>query len=396
MRGRERGPGGPGGDGGPGVRAGGGSEDRLDLPMGGAGEDAPPPDHGPSEVLRRREGGGPPRSPGGQRGGQGGGGGRRRGLTLALVLVLVALGVVAGYLLPRRSPPVLRPSESLLDFGSQRVGTGSPPRELQLGNAGQRTLEVAQVSVVSADPGGTGAAADFALAADGCSGARLAAGSGHAADTPGVPCALRVVFTPSAAGARRATLRIAGNAANAPLDLPLEGTGLAPEVSAEPAALDFGSRPVGAATAAAQLTLRNTGSAPLAIKAALVEGDAATDFHGADDRCSGALLPPGGACALGFTFTPTATGERRARLKLWSDALGEPPAIELAGVGEAPRIVAEPAAVDFGERTVGLVGEAMTVRLTNSAGASEAAGVVNRAGLLAGRAGRLERGVRSG
>ena len=231
MSGRERGLGGPDN---PGRDAGGGGpQDRLDLPMGGKAADAPHAGHGPSDVLHRRQGGGP-RPPGGG----------RRGLTLALVLVLVALGVVAGYLLPRRSPPVLRPSEPLLDFGSQRVGAAAPPRELRLSNGGERTLEVAQVSVAGADPGGTAAATDFALAADGCTGARLAAGSGRAADaadaadatdTSGVPCALRVVFTPAAAGARRATLRIAGNAANTPLDLPLEGTGLAPEVSAEPA-----------------------------------------------------------------------------------------------------------------------------------------------------------------
>ena len=150
-------------------------------------------------------------------------------------------------------------------------------------------------------------------------------------------------------------------------------------------------------TGGAQLTLRNTGTAPLAIKAALVEGEAAADFHGATDRCSGALLPPGGACTLGFTFAPTATGERRARLKLWSDALGEPPAIELVGVGEAPRIVAEPAAVDFGERTVGLVGEAVTVRLTNSAGEGATGAPAGASGVSGpGASGGATADVRSG
>lgn len=328
------------------------ADDRLDLPLGGRPAREPVPGD-PTGGADRDDAG----DAGGGRARRGG-----RGLGLLFILLLVALGVVAGYLLPRRSPPVARSSAPLLDFSEQRVGTASAPRDLLLTNGGERTLEVATVRVVGAAGTDGGAAGDFGVAADGCSGTRLAGDA---------PCALRVGFTPQAPGVRRARLEIAGNAANAPLSIPLEGTGVAPELTADPAVLDFGEVPVGTAAPAAVLTLRNPGTAPLAVKAVLVEGAAAADFIGASDRCSGALLAPGATCTLGFTFAPTLAGERRASLRVWSDAAGEPPAIELAGVGRAPRIAAEPAAVDFGEvatggaGAAGAAGAAATVRLRN-------------------------------
>jgi HYDIN/CFA65/VesB-like, Ig-like domain len=313
--------------------AAGDREGMLDLPLGGGDEESggPPLPHGPRGSAHRR-------------------GPRRRALTLVAVALLVAVGVVAGYLLPRRSPAVIRPSQPLVDFGDQRVGVASDPRELRLEDGGERTLEMSAIGIVGE------AAGDYSLVTDGCSGARLAAGA---------PCVLRLRFAPAAPGARRATLRLTGTAANSPLGVPLAGNGVAPELNAEPSTLDFGEQPLGATTAPGLLTLRNAGSAPLAIKAILVEGEAAHEFGAVADRCSGALLAPGAACALKFTFTPGALGERRARLRVWSDAAGEPAAIDFVGAGAALRAAVSPVRLDLGPGRVGGAGDTGTVTLDN-------------------------------
>ncbi len=111
-----------------------------------------------------------------------------------------------------------------LAFGARPLGASAPRQSVRVVNAGTAPLAVAERRLDGA------AAADFAL--EGC-----AVGSVLA---PGATCRLEVDFTPSAAGARSATLTLASPDAVEPMTLTLSGagqatgTGLAPAPPASP------------------------------------------------------------------------------------------------------------------------------------------------------------------
>ncbi|MDZ7652439.1 MAG: choice-of-anchor D domain-containing protein [Burkholderiaceae bacterium] len=96
-----------------------------------------------------------------------------------------------------------------LAFGARPLGATAPRQSVRVVNAGTVPLAVAERRLDGA------AAADFAL--EGC-----AVGSVLA---PGATCRLDVDFTPSAAGARSATLTLASPDAVEPMTLTLTGAG---------------------------------------------------------------------------------------------------------------------------------------------------------------------------
>lgn len=102
--------------------------------------------------------------------------------------------------------PLATLSPNALDFGRQVIGTRSSAHYLTVANDGSAPLELAGATIVGADLD------QFLLAGDTCTGVVL---------DPGGECLLRVRFTPDSAGAKAATLRIAGEAG--PLTASLSG-----------------------------------------------------------------------------------------------------------------------------------------------------------------------------
>jgi hypothetical protein len=100
-----------------------------------------------------------------------------------------------------------------LGFSGQTTGTGSSSLPLRVRNTGGRPL-----AVTAATLGGPNAA-DFHATNDGCSGTSVA---------PGDSCTIDVQFTPSANGARTATITLDDNAPDGPQVVNLTGTGVAP------------------------------------------------------------------------------------------------------------------------------------------------------------------------
>ncbi|HEX9732536.1 MAG TPA: choice-of-anchor D domain-containing protein [Thermoanaerobaculia bacterium] len=274
---------------------------------------------------------------------------RRAWLAAALAL---AAGALAGWLL-KPDPAVGVPSAAILDFGEVRLAAAAEGLRLELANAGERGLAVASVSV------GGDAAGDFALAADGCSGHLLAHGE---------RCAVEVAFTPGGAGARHAVLRIEGDALNAALVVPLFGLGVAPRLAAEPPEIDFGDHLVGTSGPRATIRVANRGSAPLAVRSVRLAGAAAGDFA-LRDGCSGRTLAPGEGCSLDYTFLPTAAGERRAEVRLSTDAgdaLAAPPRLSGRGLPRRGALGLEPRRLDFGPQLAGAASVPATLTLTNA------------------------------
>src|SRR5208337_3731035 len=105
--------------------------------------------------------------------------------------------------------PAVSLTPTSLSFASQPIDTGSTAQTVTLTNSGNATL-----TITSLVPAGANAT-DFSETADTCGGS-VAAGRN---------CTIEVMFTPSAAGQRTATLSITDNASGSPQTVSISGTG---------------------------------------------------------------------------------------------------------------------------------------------------------------------------
>jgi len=97
-------------------------------------------------------------------------------------------------------------------FGGEPVGQTSADQTITIANKGAQTLVIYGIALGGADPQA------FTIAANACSGARLAFGQS---------CALTLSFTPKATGAQSALLRLEDNEER-PAEIPLSGEGFIP------------------------------------------------------------------------------------------------------------------------------------------------------------------------
>jgi Bacterial Ig-like domain (group 2)/Divergent InlB B-repeat domain len=107
-----------------------------------------------------------------------------------------------------------------LTFGSQAVSTTSAPLSVTVTNNSTAAVNFSGFTITGANAG------DFAVSA-GTSGT-VCSGTGTLA--AGASCAINVLFTPGAAGARAGTLNIADNATGSPQMVALSGTGVTSSV----------------------------------------------------------------------------------------------------------------------------------------------------------------------
>lgn len=202
-------------------------------------------------------------------------------------------------------------------FGGQRVGTTSAARQVTIRNDGGAPMKVSGVTVTGADAG------DFAIARNGCT--TVAANGGT--------CTVDVTFSPSATGARSATLSVADDAPGGPHTVAVGGTGTRSVLAAGQAGVAYGSQAVGATTAPRSVDVANAGSAPLNVAAIAIVGAGAGDYAVGVNTCT-APVAPGASCRLEVAFTPSATGVRNATLSIAGD--GGTADISLSGTGIAP------------------------------------------------------------
>src|SRR2546422_1001507 len=206
-------------------------------------------------------------------------------------------------------------------------------------------------------------AGDFALASGTTciNGATLAAGAN---------CVLNLTFTPTAASARTATLTITDDAAGSPQSVSLTGTGVTPPTATLSATSSaFGEQRVGTTSAAQNVTLTNSGGAPLNLTSITVTGAQAADFaFAAGNTCpTGAgSVAPGASCTISVSFTPLAPGVRAAAVNITDDPAGGPQSVSLAATGIPPAVTLAPASLAFGTQRVSTPSPVQTVTLTNS------------------------------
>jgi hypothetical protein len=220
-----------------------------------------------------------------------------------------------------RGTPTVSLSPTSLTFSSQHVGTSSKAQTVTLSNRGNATLSITSLAV-----NGTNRS-NFAET-NTCG--RSVAPFSH--------CTIRVTFTPSAGGSRKASVSISDNARGSPQTVGLSGTGVltaaaavAAVASLSPTSLAFGNQPVGTPSTAQSLTLSNTGSAALSITSVALTGTNASDF--AQTNTCGGSLAAGANCTIAVWFTPSVAGSEAASLSMADNASGSPQTVSLSGAG---------------------------------------------------------------
>jgi hypothetical protein len=246
--------------------------------------------------------------------------------------------------------PSITLSPTSLIFANQSVNTTSVAQAVTLSNAaGAGVLAVTGITF-------TGNAGDFAQT-NNC-GASLAAGA---------TCTINVAFRPASSGARAATMAIASSNPTA-LAVSLTGTGVAPAISPDNNAYQFGSITVGTTSAPQTMTLKNVGNAPLIINGFGLSGGNTLDFA-STSTCpiGGTGLPVGITCTVSMTFTPKAIGSRSSILVVSSNDPVTPALnISLSGVGTQSVAALSATSLTFPVQLVNTTSAVQTVTLSNT------------------------------
>ena len=109
-----------------------------------------------------------------------------------------------------------------------------------------------------------------------------------------------------------------------------------PVITLSPAAVHFGTQPVGTTSTIIPIRLTNEGTSVLAIDAISNTGGNSSDF-GLSHDCpiSPSTLATGTFCTIDTSFTPTVVGARSTTLTVLSNALTSPDTVDLEGSGIA-------------------------------------------------------------
>jgi hypothetical protein len=202
-------------------------------------------------------------------------------------------------------------SPTSLAFGAQLVATTSAPQTVQVANTGTAPIVFAGITVT----GQFGATSTCPGV-----GGTLAAGA---------TCTIAVTFQPTATGAQTGSVQIASSASTLPLIVTLTGTGVVPQLSANPAALTFPGTTLGSSSSAS-LALTNNGTTPITGIVLTVMGDFAVTVP-----CT-PTLAPGATCTVQLGFSPAQLGPRTGTLTITSSDPGSPAAVALSGIGLSP------------------------------------------------------------
>ena len=205
--------------------------------------------------------------------------------------------------------PVAQATVASVNFGSARVGGTPATASVALQNTGNDTLHVTGVSLTGPN------AADFAQS------------GGSATVLPGqTGSSYALSFTPSATGARSATLVFATDGGT--VSVPLTGSGVFPALVLQPGALAFGSQRLSTASAAQVFVVQNTGTATSAVSAPTVTGDFSVTPSASTSLAAGA------SASYSVTFTPSQLGARSGGVSFTVD--GGSLSASFSGTGVAP------------------------------------------------------------
>lgn len=240
---------------------------------------------------------------------------------------------------------------SLLEFDDVRVGTSSEARQIVLRNEGSAGSKANKVELVGGDPEG------FKISGDRCTGTVV---------EPESRCALEVLFQPQREGDHGAEVRLQMAAGESPQKIELTARAIAPRLSLDREMVDF-SRVHRTTRSQIELRIANRGTDRLALGPFSIEDDPNGDFQILGGACRGSnTLPAGGRCGLVIAFSPRDEGRITAQLRIEHDGISGPRELMLAGIGlppPIPKLILEPASLDFGPQPVGNRSTIQTVNI---------------------------------
>lgn len=254
----------------------------------------------------------------------------------------------------------ITPSPQPVSFGTVNVGQKStlfPVTELNVGNM---ALSFTSITLT----------AGFSQQSSGYTDCSVSA-----ALVFGGSCQIAVAYVPSANGGAIGALSISSNSLSGSTETVAlsgtGGTGAVPQVSIGPAALSFGAITIGSTSAVSVLTLSNTGTAALSILGTSISGLNAADFNTSATTC-GSSLAANASCTISLTFSPRAAGSRNATLTITDSIASSPQSIPLTGTGMTamPGASLSVSSLNFGNVSVGSVGTAQSVSLSNQGSAT--------------------------
>jgi hypothetical protein len=244
-------------------------------------------------------------------------------------------------------------------FGNQHQGTTAAQMTSVLSNSGSGPLTITSVTVTGTNAG------DFAVVAPASGTNCVTVGSVAAAGS----CTIAVTFTPTAVGARTATVSVADNATGSPHTFVLTGTGTFPQASALPSPVGFGNQRQNTTSGVQAITLTNGGNETLNLTTVALGGTNANQFAiAAGTTCTNAgTVAAGASCVVNLTFTPTALGLQSATITFTDNASPTTQVVNISGTGVFPQANATPSPVAFGVQRQGTTsGTAQTVTLSNA------------------------------
>jgi hypothetical protein len=168
----------------------------------------------------------------------------------------------------------------------------------------------------------------------------------------------RTTLTPATLAFGDQVKAVTDDGSKSPQTLALAGTGTIP-VTLSISSWNFGTVFEGNTSATKSVTLTNNQNFALVFSSIATSGD----FAIASNTC-GTGIAAGATCAVGVTFSPTATGARTGTLTFSDNAANSPQTVSLTGTGSAP-VTVSPASLTFASRPVGLSSAAQTVALKN-------------------------------
>jgi hypothetical protein len=230
-------------------------------------------------------------------------------------------------------------STDILDFGNLTIYATSAAKTVTLANKGATPLHLEQIATTG----------DFSET-DTC---KTAFGI-----VPGSSCAIDVVFSPIARGARAGTLAIRSNSTAGVETVRLSGTATGAVAGLSPDSLTFARQQLFTNSAAQQVVLANSGNAVLTLSSVTASGDFAA--HAA---CR--TIAPGKSCAIDVVFRPTARGERTGTLTIRDNATSRIQAAKLSGTGIGADISFSAGQLVFSGVPVFVVSQPQTLTVSN-------------------------------
>ncbi|HJX51893.1 MAG TPA: choice-of-anchor D domain-containing protein, partial [Polyangia bacterium] len=251
---------------------------------------------------------------------------------------------------------------------SVAVGSTSPVITFNLANSGG-TMSGALTTTLA----GTGAA-EFTITDNKCL-------------VPLVPlgiCEIQVVFHPTSAGAKTATITVTdATVGSTPATTTLTGTAVSAPTAVVTGAATLGDVVVGRSGTASTFTITNSGgttTGALSLSASNPE----FAIPAATDSCTGKTLAAAATCTFAVTFSPTSAGAKSAVLSVSSGGtiVGT---LQIAGNGTPPPTPAvlgmTPLTLDFGTIGVATVSPTQTFTVTNNGGTATGALAVTNTGV---------------